>query len=106
MKRVLLLSPYKGDIEANVAYAWECVLDSLRRREAPWASHLFYTQIMNDSDPAQRSLGFQCEAAWLPVAQLLAVYTDLGISAGMAQTINRVSADPSLALPVELRSIR
>jgi len=106
MRRVLILSPYKGDIEANVAYAWECVIDSMKRGEAPWASHLFYTEIMNDADPAQRSLGFACEYAWLRVCDLLAVYTDRGLSSGMVKTINSASVDPTLSIPIELRSLK
>src|SRR5260221_1819833 len=99
MKRVIILSPYKGDIAANVEYGWRCVIDSMRRGEAPWASHLFYTQILNDADPAQRSLGFACEATWLQVADLIAVYTDRGLSSGMVKTINKVSANPTLSIP-------
>ncbi len=105
MKRVIILSPYKGDVEANVEYAWSCVLDSMKRGEAPWASHLFYTQIMNDSDPAQRALGFECEAAWLRGADLIAVYLDRGMSSGMMKTINMVSSSPEILIPIEMRSI-
>lgn len=106
MKRVIILSPYKGDIEANIQYAWECVIDSLRRHEAPFASHLFYTEVMNDTDPAQRSLGFQCEEAWLRGSELVAVYTDRGLSPGMIKTINLISVSPELLLPIEMRSIK
>lgn len=105
MKRVIILSPYKGAVTENVEYGWRCVIDSMRRGEAPWASHLFYTVIMNDADPAQRSLGFACEAAWLQAADLIAVYTDRGLSSGMVKTINEISMNPTLAIPIELRSI-
>ena len=44
MKLVIIESPYAGDIEKNVAYARDCVRDSLMRGEAPYASHLLYTQ--------------------------------------------------------------
>lgn len=44
MKRVILESPYAGDVERNLTYARECVRDSLSRGEAPIASHLLYTQ--------------------------------------------------------------
>lgn len=105
MKRVIILSPFKGDEAANVEYGWSCVIDSMRRGEAPWASHLFYTVIMNDSDPAQRSMGFACEFAWLKAADLIAVYTDRGLSPGMIKTINQVSLDPLILIPIEIRSI-
>lgn len=41
---VVVESPYAGDVERNVAYAKRCVLDCLKRGEAPYASHLFFTQ--------------------------------------------------------------
>jgi len=105
VKRVLILSPFKGDIAANVEYAWRCVIDSMQRGEAPWASHLFYTQIMNDSNPAQRSLGFQCEEAWLRAADLVAVYTDRGMSSGMIKTINMIGESYPW-VPLQLRSLK
>ena len=44
LRRVILESPYAGDIERNVAYARAAMRDSLLRGEAPIASHLLYTQ--------------------------------------------------------------
>lgn len=106
MKRVIILSPFKGDEFANVEYGWRCVIDSMRRGEAPWASHLFYTQIMNDADPAQRSLGFACEEAWLQAADLIVAYIDRGMSSGMMKTINMVSQSPEYLIPIEIRSLK
>lgn len=101
LKRVLILSPYKGDIDRNVAYARRCMLDSMGRWEAPFASHLLYTQILNDGNPAERALGFQCEAAWSGFAQLLAVYTDMGISPGMKKTMEKLKG----VIPIVLRTL-
>lgn len=86
MKRLVVLeSPYAGNIEANVEYARRCVLDSLKRGEAPIASHLLYTQpgILNDDNPFERQLGIDAGLAWTRVADASVVYTDLGISDGM-----------------------
>lgn len=99
LKRVIVLSPYKGDVEQNVAYARRCMLDSMQRFEAPFASHLLYPQILNDGDPKQRALGFQCEEAWATFAELLCVYTDLGISSGMRKTMRKTK------MPVVLRTL-
>lgn len=84
MKRVIIESPYAGDIERNVAYARACVRDSLLRGEAPIASHLLYTQpgILRDGVPEERKLGIDAGLAYLPVCEH-AVYTDLGITPGM-----------------------
>lgn len=105
MNRVIILSPYKGDISANLAYAWLCVLDSMKRDEAPWASHLFYTEVLRDSDPAQRAKGFECEAAWLRAADLVAVYTDRGLSSGMLKTLDMMRKDYPW-IKTEMRSIK
>lgn len=86
MRRVILESPYAGDIERNVEYARACVRDSLLRGEAPLASHLLYTQpgILNDADPVERAHGINAGHAWLfAQANAMVVYTDLGISPGM-----------------------
>lgn len=82
---VILESPYAGDVEANVAYARACLLDSLARRgEAPIASHLLYTQVLDDTDPDERAQGIAAGLAWRTVPGVLPVfYTDRGWSRGM-----------------------
>ena len=45
MIRVILESPYAGDIERNIDYARKCLRHSLLLGESPIASHLLYTQI-------------------------------------------------------------
>ena len=67
----------------HAAYAQACVADSLARGEAPLAPHLHYAAILDDSDPVQRAQGMAAGAAWMPVADVLALYTDLGESEGM-----------------------
>lgn len=85
MKLVIIESPYAGNIEANVEYARACVRDSLGRGEAPIASHLLYTQpgILGDDDREERRWGMKVGHAWIPKADVLAIYTDRGISKGM-----------------------
>lgn len=102
MKRVLIESPYSGNIDQNKAYAWDCVKDSLNRGEAPFASHLFYTEVLNDFLLPDRLLGMEAGFVWGQQAQLVAVYTDLGISPGMEHGIARAQA---LDIPVEHRSL-
>ena len=45
---VVIETPYSRDVEANTEYARACLLDSLRRGEAPIASHLLHTQVLDD----------------------------------------------------------
>ena len=94
MRRVILESPYAGDIEANVAYARACMHDCLTRGEAPFASHLLYTQpgVLRDDSVEERRLGIFAGLVWGEVADATVVYTDRGISSGMRFGIARALA--------------
>ena len=85
MKLVIVESPYAGDVEANVAYARACMADCLKRGEAPYASHLLYTQpgVLNDDVPEERTLGINAGFAWGLKAEASKIYIDRGISGGM-----------------------
>lgn len=104
MKLVIIESPYAGDIERNVEYARRCVRHSLSLGEAPIASHLLYTQpgILRDEVPEERQWGIDAGLAWRRVAELTAVYTDLGITRGMEYGI---AAAEAAGIPVEYRTI-
>jgi hypothetical protein len=104
MRRVILESPYRSltaeGLEANIAYARRCVLDSLRRGEAPIASHLLYPQILDDTLPHERALGINAGWAWLSVANAMVVYMNRGVSEGMRDGI---AAAEMCRLPIEYR---
>ena len=104
MKLVIIESPYAGDIERNVEYARRCVRHSLSLGEAPIASHLLYTQpgILRDEVPEERQWGIDAGLAWRRVAELSAVYIDLGITRGMEYGI---AAAEAAGIPVEYRRI-
>src|SRR5215472_10737088 len=87
MRRLIIESPYAGDVERNIIYARRCVQDCLRRNDAPIASHLLFTQpgILDDNKLEERALGIAAGLAWLPVAQASIFYIDYGISSGMAK---------------------
>lgn len=105
MRRVILESPYAGDVDANIAYAREALRDSLIRGEAPIASHLLYTQpgVLDDSDPIERQMGIEAGLSWGAEAEATVVYADLGISRGMSYGIRR-AVDEGRA--VEYRYLR
>jgi len=104
MKLVVIESPYAGNVNLHVAYARAAVVDWLIRGEAPFASHLFYTQrgILDDSKQVERDLGMRAGFAWGEKADLVAVYTDFGISSGMKAGIERAKA---LGIPIEMRTL-
>lgn len=95
MMRVILESPFAGDIETNIAYARCATKDSIHRGEAPMVSHLLFTQpgILKDGVPAERSLGIEAGLAWGVVAEKTVVYADLGISSGMKMGIERAERE-------------
>lgn len=105
MIKVILESPYAGDVEANIQYAREAMADSLKRGEAPLASHLLYTQpgILDDNIPEERELGINAGLLWGSMAELTVVYGDLGFSKGMTQGMERAIAE---GRPVLIRFIR
>lgn len=105
MIRVILESPYAGDIETNLKYARECVRHSLSLGETPIASHLLYTQegILDDNDPLERQWGIDAGLVWKSVADKHVFYIDLGISKGMQWAIDCANTN---YLTVEMRKIR
>lgn len=111
VKRVIVESPYAGDVDLNERYARACMLDSLGRGEAPYLSHLLYTQVLDDRVDAERRLGINAGWAWLRAAQLVAVYNDLGTSPGMGRGVElalrlNIPTESRLLPPDDLERVR
>lgn len=104
MKKVILESPFAGDVATNIRYARACVRDSLLRGEAPIASHLLYTQegILDDEVPVERKQGISAGLAWRHVSDGTVVYLDLGLSSGM---LYGIEAAKSAGKPVTYRNL-
>lgn len=104
MRLVVLESPFAGEDVLNVAYARAAMADCLRRGEAPFASHLLYTQkgVLDDKKPEERALGMNAGFCWGDKAEATVVYQDLGISFGMAEGIDRAQL---AGRPVEFRNL-
>lgn len=103
-KIVIVESPYAGNVSRNERYARACVRDCLNKGEAPYASHLLYTQegVLRDSVPEERARGMKAGFAFYRVADTSVVYTDLGVSRGMNQGI---AVAIKLGVPVEYRTL-
>ncbi len=101
---VIVESPYAGDIERNVKYARACLHDCLSRGEAPFASHLLYTQpgVLDDNVPEERKRGIEAGLAWGEKAGKTVVYIDYGITKGMEMGIERAK---NAGRPVEYRRL-
>lgn len=104
MKRVIVESPYAGDVEKNLVYLRACLRDCLLRGEAPFASHGLYTQqgVLDDNQADHRSLGIRAGSAWHEAADVVAVYKDHGISGGMEEGIESAK---KLGIPVVYRTL-
>lgn len=104
MRRVIIESPYAGDIDRNIKYLRACLRDCILRGEAPFASHGLFTQpgVLRDEDPEERRLGIACGFAWRTAADATVVYTDLGTSNGMRLGITNAEV---LKHPVEYRKL-
>jgi hypothetical protein len=100
MRLVYLESPLAGDVPRNVAYARACMLDCLKRGEAPFVSHLLYTQCLDDLKPEERSLGMEAGFCWSEKAELSVFYIDFGMSGGMRVGMERAQ---KACRPISLR---
>jgi len=104
VRRVIVESPFAGDVALNLRYLRAALRDCLMRGEAPFASHGLYTQdgVLDDADPEERCLGIEAGCEWRYSAERTVVYADLGISMGMLSGI-RHAAD--IGHPVEYRTV-
>lgn len=88
MKLVIIESPFFNknpkQQDYNVLYARECMKECLYNNEAPYLSHLLYTQILDDNILQERNFGIEAGFEFRKVIHTTIVYTDLGISSGMA----------------------
>lgn len=105
---VIIESPYRGvdyaELEQNIAYARAAMHDALLRGEAPYASHLLYTQegVLDDKIPGEREHGIAAGLAWAERADATVVYVDRGIFGGMKRGIAHARLH---GRPVEYRSL-
>ena len=98
------LERWEAELERNLRYARACMKDSLLRGEAPFVSHLLYTQkgVLDDTIPEQRKHGIEAGWAWRDAAQKTVCYTDLGISPGMEGGLLDAT---NKGRPIEMRSL-
>lgn len=105
-KRVLCITPFMAENPSKASqmerYATRALKDSLNRNEAPVMSHLFYYSVLSSNDPIERDIGLHSQLAWLPAADLVAVYVDFGITGAMQVAINYAE---SKSKKIEYRSI-
>lgn len=111
-RHVILESPYTGrtpaEIYLNICYGRLCMSDCLRRGDAPFASHLLYTQptVLRDGKPEERRRGMHAGFSYRTIIKVSVVYTDLGVSDGMREgLVGRVFEERRLFPELDLASV-
>lgn len=90
-KLVIIESPYRAtphySEEQHRLYLMHCIEFCVRQNEAPFASHLLLPEVLDDDDQFERAFGIRCGFAWGQHADLVAVFSDFGVSPGMTDAI-------------------
>lgn len=68
-----IASPLSGDVEQNLQFARQACRYAISQGVTPFAPHLLYTQMLDDSSPEERQLGIDmgnrmlrlCDELWL-----------------------------------------
>ncbi len=104
MRRVVLESPYKGDVAENHAYAGLATLALAGKGLAAYASHLHLTSFLDDRVPFQRDLGIELGLVLAEAMDGAVFALDRGWSGGMDGAWNRHRSNdlPTLALSLAL----
>lgn len=83
-------------LRQNLVYARFALLNSLKRGEAPFASHLLYTQVWAENKEL-REAGIKAGVEYHHRTDMVALYVDLGVSGGM-----KLAEDNALLLNVQI----
>lgn len=92
--RIFVCSPYRGDIELNTQQAKKYVRDVICKGHTPFAPHLLYTQILDES--TDRETGMELGLDMLTVMDEVWVYGER-VTEGMRREINSAL---SIGIPV------
>ncbi len=105
MKKVLIVCPdyESGLLRLQVeVYAHQCILQCLVREEAPFQPDIHYFKAMTALRGHLPKQGEKAAKEWIEVADLVAVYGDLGITDEMAELIAWAVV---IGKPIEYRSL-
>lgn len=91
-RTALLVTPFMAEDPSKAArmvrYALRATRDSLNKGEAPLASHLFFSEVLNIRNPIERDIGLQSQLNWMKACDVVVVYLDFGITPAMQVAIN------------------
>mgnify|MGYP000034032761 CR=1 FL=1 len=89
MTMTIIESPFAGDVPRNRIYALRCMNNALSRGEVPFAPHLLYPQLLDDSKADERQKGIECGYKYWDFAQTIRFHLDYGWSPGMSEAFER-----------------
>lgn len=98
--KVYVASRCAGDIPANMEAAVRCCKQVISEGYMPLASHLLYTQMLNDYDPRERDMGLAFGLALLELCDEVWVFGEP--SPGMKQEIAEAKR---LGKPIQYREV-
>lgn len=87
MELVFISSPYRGDIERNIVYAKELLVDAITAGYVPIAPHLLYPQVLDDNVPEERKAAIELCHELLKKCDAILIGKRYGLSSGMKQEI-------------------
>lgn len=87
-KTVILESPFAGDVFNNVKYAQSVIHSLAHQGYAPSASHLIYTQMLDDTNEFDRKLGID-KGLDIAHGHDSIIALDKGVSTGMKYGVQR-----------------
>lgn len=107
---VYIASPLSGDVEQNLEFARKACRFAIEREVTPFAPHLLYTQMLDDSSPADRQLGIDmgnqmlelCDELWLcgdRISEGMANEKELAEQLGIS--IHQINAEDILEVDFE-----
>lgn len=91
MKKIFICSPFraksKSERKRNIGYAQTLAKWVIDQGDAPYAPHLYLTDVLDDTDSKQRQRGISAGLAFMDVCDEIIVGCAYGISAGMRKEI-------------------
>lgn len=104
MKRIGVISAYRGktpqETEANLEKARRICKRIIGIGLTPFAPHLLYPQLLDDTNPGDRMLGMACGQDFLRVCDAVWVYGE--VNEGMQEDI---TATEEAGIPVRYRKM-
>jgi hypothetical protein len=90
-KRIFICSPYAGDVERNVETARKLCRKAIKAGHAPFAPHLHYPGIVNDSNEEERAAGIASGLHFMDICDEVWAYIGQGRSPGMLQELRHAT---------------